>query len=97
MNALTRSVIETGGKQYLVQPGTVLTVERLRGEPGSPLTFVDKLSGRSIGATIVRHGHQPTIRVVRFHNKTRSYRRHGHRQQTTTITITNQPPLREKA
>lgn len=87
MNAQSMVVLETGGKQYLVQPGASLEVERLTGDPGTNMSFVDKLSGRAIQATIVRHGHRPTIRVVKFHNKTRSYRRHGHRQHTTTIAL----------
>ena len=37
------AVIKTGGKQYRVQAGDVLVVEKLAGEPGANLTFSDVL------------------------------------------------------
>ncbi|NCO05115.1 MAG: 50S ribosomal protein L21 [Candidatus Magasanikbacteria bacterium] len=33
------AVIETGGKQYLVQPGQTITIEKLEAEPGQAITF----------------------------------------------------------
>lgn len=37
------AVIKTGGKQYRVQPGDVLVVEKLDGEPGAAVAFGDVL------------------------------------------------------
>jgi large subunit ribosomal protein L21 len=47
------AVIKTGGKQYRVQAGDVLVVEKLAGEPGANLTFSDVLMiGDDAGATV---------------------------------------------
>ncbi len=81
------AVVETGGKQYLVRPGDVITVERLAVDAGTAVTLPDRLSSRRVTATILEHAHTPTVRVVKFHNKTRSYRRHGHRQLVSRLRI----------
>jgi large subunit ribosomal protein L21 len=52
------AVIKTGGKQYRVQAGDVLVVEKLAGEPGANLTFSDVLmvgddAGVTVGAPLV--------------------------------------------
>ncbi|WP_397419899.1 50S ribosomal protein L21, partial [Phenylobacterium sp.] len=62
------AVIKTGGKQYRVQPGDVLVVEKLDGEPGATVAFGDVLmlgdgeavtvgaplvDGASVAATLV--------------------------------------------
>ena len=52
------AVIKTGGKQYRVQAGDVLIVEKLAGEPGAELTFNDVLmvgdaAGVTVGAPLV--------------------------------------------
>ena len=52
------AVIKTGGKQYRVQAGDVLVVEKLAGEPGANLTFSDVLmigddAGTTVGAPTV--------------------------------------------
>ncbi len=80
-------IIQTGGKQYLVKPGTTIDVEKLVGEVGASVTFPDVLNGTTVVGTIVDHGRAAKIRVVKFHNKTRSYRRHGHRQHFTKVKI----------
>jgi len=81
------SIIETGGKQYMVTPGTTVTIGNLTDEVGATLTFPDLLGGKAIKATVVSHGRTPTIRVIKFRNKTRGLRRRGHRQAFTTIRI----------
>lgn len=81
------AIVETGGKQYLVHPGDIITVERLAVEAGSAVTLPDRLSNRSVTATILEHAHTATVRVVKFHNKTRSYRRHGHRQPVSRLRV----------
>ena len=82
------AILETGGKQYLVKPGQLVTVERLKAEAGASIAFPDQLAAKTVTATVVDHQHTKTVRVVKFHNKTRSYRRHGHRQLTTKLRIT---------
>lgn len=81
------AILETGGKQYLVGPGDVITVEHLPIEVGATTTLPDRLSDMTVTATVLEHDKTKTIRVVKFHNKTRSYRRHGHRQAVSRLRI----------
>ncbi len=80
-------VLVTGGKQYLIQPGDLVVVERLAIEPGQQTTFEDRLARKTITASVVDHSRKSTVRVVKFRNKTRSYRRHGHRQLISSLRI----------
>lgn len=95
------AVIATGGKQYRVEPGQTLTVEKLPGEVGdtvelSAVLIVDDagavaaggtLVDRKVTATITEHDRGPKVRVFTYKNKTRSRKRRGHRQHRTTIRI----------
>ncbi len=95
------AVIATGGKQYRVEPGQQLTVEKLAGAVGdtvtlTPVMVVDDtgavtagkdLAGRSVDATITGHDRGDRIRVFTYKNKSRQRKRRGHRQQHTTIRI----------
>ncbi len=95
------AVIATGGKQYRVEPGQQLTVEKLTGEVGdtvtlTPVMVVDDagavsagadLSGRSVAATITGHTRGEHLRVFTYKNKTRQRKRRGHRQQHTILQI----------
>ncbi|MCK9360931.1 50S ribosomal protein L21 [Patescibacteria group bacterium] len=94
------AVIKTGGKQYLVQEGHVLAVEKLDAEPGQTVKFdvlltadgdkVDvgtpTLSGK-ISAEVVAHGRAKKIEVVKYKAKSRYTRRTGHRQLFTKVKI----------
>ena len=95
------AVIATGGKQYRVEPGQQLLVERLGGEVGdevalTPVMVVDDegavTSGSDIGdrqvtATIVGHDKAARIRVFTYKNKSRQRKARGHRQLRTSIRI----------
>lgn len=95
------AVIATGGKQYRVEPGQEVIVERLDGEVGStvsltPVLLVDDegalttgrdLADREVTATITGHDLAKRIRVFHYKNKSRQHKRRGHRQQRTTIRI----------
>ena len=81
------AILETGGKQYLVKPGDVINIERLPIDIGATTTLPDRLSHQTVTATVLEHGRTKKVRVVKFHNKTRSYRRHGHRQAVTRLRI----------
>jgi large subunit ribosomal protein L21 len=96
------AVVETGGKQYRVESGDFLQVEKLQADEGSEVTL-DKvlavvdggktvlgkpyLDGASVTAEVVGSGKDK--KVVIFKHKTRKgYRRHrGHRQDFTTLKI----------
>ncbi|MFP4234100.1 MAG: 50S ribosomal protein L21 [Nitriliruptoraceae bacterium] len=95
------AVIATGGKQYRVQPGQQLTVEKLAGEVGDtvalrPVMVVDdegavttgsSLGDREVSATITGHDRGPKVRVFTYKNKSRQRKRRGHRQHHTIIRI----------
>lgn len=95
------AVIATGGKQYRVEPGQELKVEKLPGEVGASVTLpavmiVDDegsvttgkdVGDRTVTATITEHGRGERIRVFHYKNKTRQRKRRGHRQHQTTIRI----------
>jgi large subunit ribosomal protein L21 len=96
------AIVKTGGKQYRVQEGQSLLVERLPDAEGdsvalTPLLVVDgesladgeSLSGVTVGATIVAHERGPKLRVVKFKPKRGYKRRNGHRQELTRIQITD--------
>ena len=95
------AVIKTGGKQYRVQEGERLDVERLTADGDEvsfvPVLLVDgenvvaaagDLAGASVAARIVGEAAGPKIRGFTYKNKTNQRRRWGHRQHYTTIEIT---------
>jgi len=95
------AVIATGGKQYRVEPGSEIDVERLPGDVGdavdlTPVLLVDadgaitagpQLTGRSVSGTITGHHRGEKIRVFTYKNKSRQHKRRGHRQEHTRIRI----------
>ena len=91
------SVIATGGKQYLVRPGDVITVEKLDGDmkAGDTYTFdqvlaVDDgstttigkpmISGAKVMAEFIEAGRAKKIDVIQYKQKSRYYKKKGHRQ-----------------
>jgi large subunit ribosomal protein L21 len=98
----TYAIVKTGGKQYRVEQGMTLLVERLRAGDGEsvtlqPLLFVDGsdvvdgegLSGVSVEARVVAHERGPKLRIVKFKPKRGYKRRTGHRQDLTRIEVTS--------
>jgi large subunit ribosomal protein L21 len=95
------AIVKTGGKQYRVEQGQTLLVEKLPVDDGGtvslePLLYVDGsevidgegLSDVSIQARVVAHEKGPKLRVVKFKPK-RGYKRHnGHRQKLTRLEVT---------
>lgn len=97
------AIIETGGKQYLVEPGTKLQVEKLPATAGSGVTF-DKvlftadgknvrvgrpyLTGTVVEAKVTKQGRGRTIHVLKFKAKSKYRRKLGHRQAYTEVEIT---------
>lgn len=91
-----QAVVRTGGKQYRVEEGTVVTVDRLEGEPGSTVTLGDVLfvaDGETVGnkgtvtAEIVAHEKGEKIKVFKYKNKTRYRKLSGQRQLETKLRI----------
>jgi large subunit ribosomal protein L21 len=96
------AVVRTGGKQYRVQEGRTITVERLPGEAGDSIELGDVLllddgSNVTVGAptvagarvlgTIAEQGRAKKIIVFRYKAKTRARKKNGHRQQFTRLTV----------
>lgn len=96
------SVIETGGKQYVVSSGDKIKIEKLEAEPGQEVVF-DKvllqekdgrveigrpyISGASVKAKVARQARSKKIIVFRYHSKTRYRKTKGHRQHFTEVVI----------
>lgn len=94
------AIVKTGGKQYRVQEGQHLLVERLAAQDGesvslTPLLYVngdkvvdgESVSKVSVAAKVVGHERGPKLRVVKFKPKRGYKRRNGHRQDLTRIKI----------
>lgn len=98
---MSYAVVATGGKQYRVEPGQSITVEKLDGEVGDSVelpcvmvvddsgsvTAGPDVSGRTVTATIAEHGRGKKIRVFTYKNKSRQHKRRGHRQLHTILTV----------
>src|ERR1044071_7730355 len=94
------AVVKTGGKQYRVESGQRLDVERLTGDEVAltPVLVVDgdtvlatpaELAGASVTARIVGDAKGPKIVGFTYKNKSNNRRRWGHRQKYSTIEITS--------
>jgi len=97
----TYAVIETGGKQYKVEKGTTLLVDRLSAKEGDkvPLRavmFRDKeivaepkeLEKVKVEATVAEHLRGPKVKVFKYKPKKGYRRRAGHRSELTRLEVT---------
>ena len=94
------AVIQTGGKQYRVQEGERLEVERLGDADEvtlTPVLLVDgdavlatpaQLSGATVTARVLGEAKGPKVIGFTYKNKANERRRWGHRQRYATIEIT---------
>ena len=97
------AVIATGGKQYRVENGTVLQVEKLDAEPGATVEFGEvlligngddikigapMLKGGKVTATVEKHGKGEKKVIVKFRRRKHYLRQGTHRQQFTQVKIT---------
>ena len=98
---MSYAVIKTGGKQYRVEEGTTLLVERLPDDEGAkvelqPLLYAgdqtlfsaDDLGKVKVEATVVGHERGPKIRVFKYKAKKGYKRQSGHRSELTRLEIT---------
>jgi large subunit ribosomal protein L21 len=96
------AIVKTGGKQYRVEQGQFLLVERLPVDDGAtvvlqPLLYVDgadvvdgdDLSKVTVEARVLAHERGPKLRIVKFKPKRGYKRRTGHRQNLTRIEVTS--------
>lgn len=95
------AVIQSGGKQYRVNQGDVLRLELLKAEPGDtvdlpvvmlggdePKIGTPLVEGASVKAQVLTHGKDKKIYVNKFKAKSNYRRRNGHRQNFTSVRIT---------
>jgi large subunit ribosomal protein L21 len=96
------AVIQTGGKQYRVEPGQTLAVEKLPYEVGERVEFDDVLlvsdddnvsvgrptvDGAKVVAEVTAQTKDKKIIVFKYKSKTRYRRKNGHRQPVTELAI----------
>lgn len=96
------AVISTGGKQYRVQEGETLQVERL-GDVGSEVSFTpvllvdgdtvlatpDQIGKATVGAKVIGEVKGPKINGFTYKSKANQRKRWGHRQKYATVEITS--------
>ena len=95
------AIIATGGKQYKVQEGDVIKVEKLGAGAGETVTFDQVLAvnngelkigcptvdGATVSATVVKEGKGKKVIVYKYKRKTGYQKKNGHRQQYTKVKI----------
>ena len=106
------AVIKTGGKQYRVQPGDVIVVEKLDGDVGSDVSFGDVLmlggdkgvtlgapmiAGATVAATLVETRKGEKIKIFKKIRRQGYRRTNGHRQMESVLRITGIEGAGEKA
>jgi len=98
------AIVETGGKQYRVEPGDIITVERLPGSKDDEVLFdkvlfvSDKekielghpfIKDAKVKGKILNQGRSEKIVVFKFRRRKRYHKKRGHRQYLTTVKIEN--------
>ena len=96
------AIVKTGGKQYRVEQGSTLLVERLPEDEGATVALeplmlrsddvvfdADGLTKVKVDAKIIEHVRGPKIRVFKFKPKRGYKKTQGHRQELTRIEVTN--------
>ncbi len=96
------AVVETGGKQYRVELGSELAVERLAGDPGDTVNLdrvlliadgdaaqvgTPTVAEALVTASVVRHDRGDKVIVFKYRPKARHRSKKGHRQEQTVIRI----------
>jgi large subunit ribosomal protein L21 len=97
------AVIKTGGKQYRVQPGDVIRVEKLETPAGQALDLTEVLmvcdgdnvrvgtpvlTGAAVTATVRSHGRADKVHIFKMRRRKHYRKSQGHRQDYTEIEIT---------
>ncbi len=96
------AVIQTGGKQYKVNEGDILKVEKLAGEAGDKVTLDEVLilsdgnglkvgsplvAGAKVTAEVIEQGRSKKIVVYKYKKRKNYRRKQGHRQAFTKIKV----------
>ncbi len=94
------AIIATGGKQYKVSEGDIITIEKLGVEAGEKVTFDqviavsdnglklgDAVANATVDASVVKEGRGKKIIVYKYKRKTGYHKKQGHRQSFTQVKI----------
>jgi large subunit ribosomal protein L21 len=100
---LMYAVIQTGGKQYRVEEGTTLKIEKLALGAGDSVEF-DKvlmiqsgesanvglpfINGAKVTATVLSQGRHKKVKILKFRRRKHHIKHMGHRQYYTEVRIT---------
>ncbi|MDI3325229.1 50S ribosomal protein L21 [Pontibacterium granulatum] len=97
------AVIVSGGKQYRVQEGQTLKLEKLAAEQGANVEFdrvllvgngddikvgAPVVEGAKVTAEVVEHGRGKKVQILKFKRRKHHMKRQGHRQWYTEVKIT---------
>ena len=93
-----KAIFVTGGKQYMVEEGQELYIEKLENEEGSEVVFDEVLyvdgkvgtptvKGAKLVVKVLKHGKQKKVLVFKYKPKKKYRKTQGHRQPYTKILI----------
>jgi large subunit ribosomal protein L21 len=106
------AVVNSGGKQYKIQQGQILRVEKISGDVGNPVTFdrvlmfsdgenisvgQPALEDVAVEGHIVEQGKAKKIIVFKYKRRKRYRRTRGHRQEFTAVLIDSIKPKAKKS
>ena len=94
------AIIATGGKQYKVSEGDIITIEKLGVEAGEKVTFDnvlavsdeslkvgDDVANATVEASVVENGRGKKVIVYKYKRKTGYHKKNGHSQSFTKVKI----------
>lgn len=95
------AIIATGGKQYKVSEGDIITIEKLGVEAGETVTFDQVLAvnngslkvgeptvaGATVTASVIKEGRGKKVIVYKYKRKSGYHKKNGHRQAFTQVKI----------
>ncbi len=95
------AVIATGGKQYKVSEGDIITIEKLGAKAGEEVVFDQVLAvkndkfvagtptveGATVTADVLEEGRAKKVIVYKYKRKTGYHKKNGHRQSYTKVQI----------
>jgi len=103
MQTMNIAVIKTGGKQYLVKEGSLITIEKIADvKKDDKITFdavlftddgakasvgAPTVSGAKVTGTVLMVGRAPKVVVVKYKAKSRYYKKRGHKQPNMKVKI----------
>jgi large subunit ribosomal protein L21 len=104
------AIVETGGKQYRAEKGTILVVEHLSADQGAKVSLRavmyrgdnevvlegDRLEKVKVEAVVAEHLRGPKVRIFKYKPKKGYRRTAGHRQELTRLEVTDVKLLTRK-